>query len=227
MHLADKSVKFMGTSAIVGNSIPVGVGLGLAAQLEGKGQVSFIFLGDGAVEEGVFYESVNFAVVKQLPVIFLCENNNFSVYSDLSVRQPKGRKIFEMVMAMGIDSHCSDGLEIFESYDLFQRVFNKVRSTSLPSFIEVNTYRWREHCGPNFDDVLGYRSDDEVQYWMQNDPLNVLEQELKMEGKYWSEKIIAAQQEFELEIAMAFDYAENSPWPDPIEDSSEVYAVLR
>ena len=97
MHLIDLSVNFMGTSAIVGNSIPVGVGLGFAAKLSGLGNISYIFLGDGAVEEGLFYESVNFAATKKLPVIFICENNLYSVYSPLKVRQPEGRKIFQMV----------------------------------------------------------------------------------------------------------------------------------
>ena len=79
MHLIDRNVNFMGTSAIVGNSIPVGVGLGLSSKIKGPDQISCIFLGDGAIEEGVFYESVNFAVVRKLPVLFICENNSFSV----------------------------------------------------------------------------------------------------------------------------------------------------
>ena len=96
MHLIDKDVGFMGTSAIVGNSIPVGVGLGLALKLNKTKNVSCIFLGDGAIEEGSFYESLNFAVLKELPIIFICENNLYSVYSPLSVRQPKNRNIRDL-----------------------------------------------------------------------------------------------------------------------------------
>ena len=109
MHLADRSANFMGTSAIVGNSIPVGVGLGLAASLRRTQQVSCIFLGDGAVEEGVFYESVNFATLKNLPVMFICENNLYSVYSNLAVRQPQGRIIADMVTGIGMASKRADG----------------------------------------------------------------------------------------------------------------------
>ena len=96
MHLIDLNVNFMGTSAIVGNSIPVGVGLGLSIELNKTDQISCIFLGDGAIEEGVFYESLNFAAVRNLPILFICENNLYSVYSPLSVRQPKNRIIAEI-----------------------------------------------------------------------------------------------------------------------------------
>ena len=99
MHLIDLAVNFMGTSAIVGNSIPVGVGLGMSAKIKNTKQVSFIFFGDGAIEEGIFYESINFAIVKKLPVVFICENNLYSVYSPFSVRQPKGRSIFKKIFS--------------------------------------------------------------------------------------------------------------------------------
>ena len=103
MHLIDTSCNFMGTSAIVANSIPTGVGLGFLQNLKKKDKISYIFLGDAATEEGVFYESVNFSIIKSLPVIFICENNLYSVYSNLSVRQPKGRKIYKMCNSLGIN----------------------------------------------------------------------------------------------------------------------------
>ena len=93
MHLIDTSVNFKGTSAIVGNSIPTGTGLALASKLNESGQVSIINFGDGAIEEGAFYESLNFACTKQLPAVYICENNFYSVYSPLNVRQPEGRII--------------------------------------------------------------------------------------------------------------------------------------
>ena len=112
MHLIDKDVSFMGTSAIVGNSIPLGVGLGLSAKLKSTNQISCIYLGDGAIEQGVFYESINFAILKKLRVLFICENNLYSVYSPLSVRQPKNRKISHMVNGMGINSLECDGNDV-------------------------------------------------------------------------------------------------------------------
>ena len=89
MHLIDIKSNFMGSTAIVGNTIPVGVGLALSSKIKKEDKFSFIFFGEGAVEEGVFYESINFAAIKKLPVIFICENNFYSVYSPLNVRQPK------------------------------------------------------------------------------------------------------------------------------------------
>ena len=89
MHLIDLSVNFMGTSAIVGNSIPTGTGLALAAKLNNKNQISIIHIGDGAIEEGAFYESLNFAVVKELYAIYFCENNFYSVYSPLKSKTTK------------------------------------------------------------------------------------------------------------------------------------------
>ena len=111
MHLIDKSVGFMGSTAIVGNTIPVAVGLGLSLKLKKEDGLSCVFFGDGAIEEGAFYESINYAVVHKLPVLFICENNLYSVYSGLTVRQPQGRKIYEMVDAMGIQTDHGYGIK--------------------------------------------------------------------------------------------------------------------
>ena len=94
MHLTDLNVGFVGSTAIVSNSIPVGVGLSLSSKILGKKQITIIYLGDASVEEGVFFESLNFAIVKKIPVIFVCENNFYSVYTHLKFRQPPKRKIY-------------------------------------------------------------------------------------------------------------------------------------
>ena len=100
MHLIDEKVGFMGSSAIVGNSIPVGVGMALANKLDKKDSISIVYLGDGATEEGVYYESVNFAALKNLRVLFVCENNFYSVYSPLKTRQAKGREITNVAKSL-------------------------------------------------------------------------------------------------------------------------------
>ena len=141
MHLIDLAVNFMGTSAIVGNSIPIGVGLALSAQLKRTNQISCVFLGDGATEEGVFYESVNFAAVRKLPVLFICENNLYSVYSPLSVRQPKGRCIAKMVEAMGVEIAAGDGHNIASCHEIMKNAVDRVRATGAPFFLEFTTYR--------------------------------------------------------------------------------------
>jgi len=223
MHLADRAVNFMGTSAIVGNSIPVGVGLGLSVQLHNTDQISCVFLGDGAVEEGVFYESVNFAVVRNLPVVFICENNLYSVYSDLSVRQPKGRVIAEMVSAMGISARSCEGADLDATYEAMNKAMTDARIGKGPQFVEVSTYRWREHCGCNFDNEIGYRDLAEYEKWFSIDPLDVLERSLVTDEAY-ATKIKTIIREFENRIGAAFHSAENAPYPQADKAYFGVYA---
>lgn len=224
MHLMDLSVSFMGTSAIVGNSIPLGVGLALSAQIKGTDQISCIFLGDGAVEEGVFYESVNFSAVRKLPVLFICENNQYSVYSPLSVRQPNGRSIATMVAGMGINVSEGDGNNVFEVHRILGDAVEGIRSGQGPCFLEFSTYRWREHCGPNFDNNIGYRSQKEFEQWQVKDPILQLEQSLKEKNPAMGSLINEMGVEIKREIAEAFEYAENSPFPLPEEAYIGIYA---
>ena len=142
MHLVDLNVNFMGSSSILANNIPIGVGLGLAINVKKKNSISYIFLGDGATEQGVFYESLNFAAVKKIPAIFICENNSYSVYSKLDVRQPKKRQISLLAKSIGLKSYKSNGKNIFEILSKLSSAKNYVNLTRNPCFIEVDTYRW-------------------------------------------------------------------------------------
>ena len=224
MHLIDLAVRFMGSTAIVGNSIPIGVGLGLSSQLRAKEDVSCIFLGDGAVEEGVFFESLNFAAVKKLPVLFVCENNLYSVYSPFRVRQPESRSIARMVEAFGVKSVQADGNDAELVYQTLTDAFREIRNGGGPVFIEFSTYRWREHCGPSFDDDLGYRSDEEVAYWKLRDPIKLLTDKLSREVSDFdviSNEMIS---QLKAKIMTAFKFAEDSPFPDPSEAFTGVYS---
>ncbi len=224
MHLIDLSVNFMGTSAIVGNSIPIGVGLALSAQLKRTNQISCVFLGDGATEEGVFYESVNFAAVRKLPVLFICENNLYSVYSPLSVRQPKGRSIANMVEAMGLEIAVGYGHDIVSSHEIMKNAIDRVRSTGAPFFLEFTTYRWREHCGHGFDNDIGYRTQEEFLEWQTKDPLNNLDQQLRESSSHMKNSLDKIKSEIELEVEQAFEFAESSPFPPQSEAYDGVYA---
>lgn len=224
MHLVDLSVGFMGTSAIVGNSIPVGVGLALSAQLKGTDQISCVFFGDGTVEEGVFYESVNFAAVRKLPVLFICENNLYSVYSPLSVRQPKGRSIAAMVSAMGVNVAEGDGNDALECHKILGAAAKAVRSGQGPLFLEFSTYRWREHCGPYFDNDIGYRSQEEFEQWQRKDPIHQLEKSLREKSPTLAASFQVILSEVEAEVTAAFDYAEKSSFPLAADAYIGVYA---
>lgn len=223
MHLIDKSVGFMGSTAIVGGTIPVGVGLALSFKLKKTNQISCVFLGDGSTEEGVFYESVNFAILKKLPIIFICENNLYSVYSPLKVRQPPERKIYKMVEAFGIESDYGNGNNAIEVFEKISSASEKIKSGKGPFFFEFSTYRWREHCGPNFDNDIGYRTETEYQLWKYKDPVILLEKELLNNSLISSKEILSMDNSLQKEVKTAFEFAEDSPFPDNNELFKHVY----
>lgn len=208
MHLIDTSVGFMGSTAIVGNTIPVAVGLAWSLKLKESQSIACVYFGDGATEEGSFYESVNFAILQNLPIIFLCENNLYSVYSGLDVRQPKGRKIFEMVKGMGINSVHGDGNNVDEVFEKVKIAKEAISAGKGPQFLEFDTYRWREHCGPNYDNDIGYREESEFLQWQKNDPLNKFLESTALAELDDLKNIIGK------EIALAHDFADNSEYPE-------------
>jgi len=207
MHLIDKSVGFMGSTAIVGGTIPVGVGLGLSIKIKNEERISTVFLGDGATEEGVFYESLNFTALKQLPVLFICENNQYSVYSNLDVRQPKERKIYKLAESIGIKSAHANGYDIDDTYEKLKKAVAYVKIDKKPYFIELDTYRFREHCGPNFDNHIGYRTEEEYKNFLEADPLVKLKEHLQEEDLALNEALIMD------EIKNAFTFAKESAFP--------------
>ena len=220
MHLVDIAAGFLGSTAIVANSIPVGVGAALTAQLRGSKQVTAVFLGDAAIEEGVFHEAVNFAVVRKLNVLFVCENNQYSVYSGLQVRQPSGHKISSFAAGYGLPVYEEDGNDVLKVNTLANLVLNRIRSDGGPGFIEFATYRWREHCGPHFDNDLDYRSHDEVNAWMDRDPIALAVSSFGCEEGL----VTRWRQSLQQEVDSAFDLARQQPLPDRSEMSSQVYA---
>ncbi|MBC8485752.1 MAG: thiamine pyrophosphate-dependent dehydrogenase E1 component subunit alpha [Bacteroidetes bacterium] len=224
MHLIDKSVGFMGSTSIVGNSIPLAVGLGLSIKLQKTDQVSCVFFGDATAEEGVFFESINFAVLKELPVLFICENNFYSVYSPLSVRQPEGRNIFEMVRGLGIASEHGDGNDCLEVYTRTRTAIENIRRRKRPYFIEFDTYRWREHCGPFFDNDLGYRTKEEFVSWKEKDPIVMIETYLLNDYIITEKQLQKTKESAQSGVDRAFDFAEESPFPDPEEAFANLYA---
>ena len=207
MHLIDTSVGFMGSTAIVGNTIPVAVGLALEKKLTRKKSIACVFFGDGATEEGAFYESVNFAIIHSLPILFICENNLYSVYSGLEVRQPVDRKIHKMVRAMGISAQHGNGNDVEEVARKVKHAKTIILKSGGPQFLEFDTYRWREHCGPNFDNNIGYREESEFLKWKKKDPLKNFYSENSQ--KYIDRKIDTISQE----IDDAHQFADDSKFP--------------
>jgi TPP-dependent pyruvate/acetoin dehydrogenase alpha subunit len=224
MHLIDLSVNFMGSTAIVGNTIPISAGLALASKIKKEKDITYIFFGDGAIEEGAFYETVNFAIVKKLPIIFICENNFYSVYTPLSARQPEKRKIYKMVEAMGIKTYNVDGNDPGKCYQAFLNSKKYVNLKNKPAFLEFKTYRHLEHCGPNNDDILNYRSIREIKEWKKKDPIQNFEKILIKKKILNKQKILLIKKKIVKEVAYAFNKAKKDNFPNQNEAYKGLYA---
>ena len=224
MHLIDEAVGFMGSTAIVGGTVPVGVGLAYGMKVKKSNQVSCVFHGDAVVETGAFFESVNFAIVKKVPVLFICENNLYSVYSPLNVRQPVGRSIASMASGLGMPAYSVDGNDVAEVYAKVSKVVSEIRAGAGPRLVELSTYRWLEHCGPNFDNDIGYRTEAEFRIWKNRDPVILYKKNLLKKGILTEEDNVELKCEIQKEITAAFDFAKNSPYPDHSTAINHVYA---
>jgi len=224
MHLVDMSAGFLGATPIVGSTIPIAVGVALGSVMRGEQRVTVVFFGDAATEEGVFHESVNFAALKKLPVIFVCENNFYSVYSPLSVRQPEGREIFELAKGHGIESYQGDGNDVVDVYRLAEQAVRKAREGGGPTFLEFKTYRWREHCGPCYDNDLGYRTEGEFLQWKQCCPIEKLKERMLADGIFSKEDIDSMVGVLEAEIEDAVRFAKESPFPEEHLLLKDIYA---
>ena len=221
MHPIDLDAGFLGAAPIVGATIPIAVGTAFGSLMKGEDRVTMVFFGDGATETGVFHESLDFALLKNLPVVFVCENNLYSVYSPLSVRQPAGREIADLAKGHGMATGRGDGNDVLAVLALVREAVERARSGGGPTFLEFATYRWREHCGPNYDNDLGYRTEAEFQAWKEQCPLERLRPRLEVEGHLHATALedgIAA----EIDAAMAF--AEESPFPAPETAFKHVFA---
>lgn len=223
MHLIDEAVGFMGSTAIVGGTIPVGVGLAYGMKCKGGDQVSCVFHGDATVEAGVFAESVNFAVVKKLPVLFVCENNLYSVYSPLQVRQPLTRTIVQLAQGFGIKAAAVDGNDVIDCYLKTQVALAEIRAGSGPQLLEFSTYRWLEHCGPNYDNNLGYRTEDEYLAWRAKEPIAGYSASLLSSGVLSEAGLSQMDRLISDETDAAFQFAEASSFPDAAAAYSDLY----
>ena len=224
MHLVDLSAGFLGATPIVGSTIPIAVGAALGSVMRGEQRVTVVFFGDGTTEEGVFHESLNFAVLQALPVVFVCENNLYSVYSPLSVRQPEGRQIIGLAEGHGMESHQGNGNDVVEVSDMVARAVQKARRGGGPTFLELATYRWREHCGPDYDNDLGYRTEAEFLAWKVRDPIDSFGARLLSEGVLNDEAIDAMARIAEEEMDEAVAFAKASPSPQEESLLEHVYA---
>ncbi|NQU61148.1 MAG: thiamine pyrophosphate-dependent dehydrogenase E1 component subunit alpha [Rhodospirillales bacterium] len=217
MHLVDMSAGVMGMSAVVGTTVPIAAGYAFALKTEGKGRIAVSFFGDGATEEGVFAETLNFASLHKLPVLFVCENNGYAIHSPISSRWATDR-LCERVETYGIPAKKLENDEVFALRAATEEAAAVIRNGDGPQFLECMTYRWREHVGPGEDYDDGYRSRAELEPWLAADQVAKTGDMLDDDARQ------TIDDEVESLIAAAIDFAEQSPWPEPEELFSHVFA---
>src|SRR3989475_5441053 len=221
MHLVDMNHYILGTSAVVGTTIPIAIGYAVALKREGNGRVVVSFFGDGATEEGVFYESLNFAALHHLPVLFVCENNFLAIHTPIEKRWAT-RQLCERVRTYGIPAHQVTDSDVLKIRELSLDAVAEMRFRNRgPAFIECHTYRWREHVGPNEDYDAGYRSREELVQWQ------AIDQVSRIGAKLDPAERERLEFEVERENAEAIGVAENSPVPPPEELYTDVFSQQR
>jgi pyruvate dehydrogenase E1 component alpha subunit len=220
MHLIDLAVNFLGAAPILGATCALAVGAAFGWELRGEDRVTVAFMGDAAVEEGVVYEAMNFAVLHRVPVVLVCENNGLSTCSPLSVRQPQGRSLHELVRAIGLRSASCNGNDAIEVRRLAAEAVQHARDGHGPVFLEFSTYRWLEHCGPSYDFQLGYRDERELEVFRGNDPIELLRQQMVAAGVWDAATAERDRAQLERQIERAVAEARGAAFP-PIQRLTE------
>lgn len=212
MHLRSPEHGLVGTVPIVGATIPIAVGAGLAAKMDGTGDVAVTYFGDGATEEGVFHESMNLAASQRLPVIFVCENNLFSSHLHISLRQPR-TAVRRYADAHDVPAHLVDGNDVVALERVSREAVEFARAGNGPSFIEAVTYRWRGHVGPREDEDVGVSRKDDLGQWKRRDPVGRLASAMVSAGLLGADELKAIESEARADVAAAWDQAERDPFP--------------
>lgn len=220
MHLIEVSKGILGASAVVGTTVPVAAGWALALQREakktGNQKVVVAMFGDGSTEEGAFSETLNFAVLHKLPILFICENNGMAIHNPIERRQ--AAPLLGRVAAYGLPAEKIESGDIFEMRESTRRMIEHIRSGKGPAFLEITTYRWLEHVGPGKDDDAPYRIPAHLIAAMENDQLARCARLLP------EAQLAALNADVEHLVQQSVDFAEQSAYPQPEELYSHVYA---
>jgi len=202
------------SGAILAGAINIAAGTAFGLMLQSRSGISISGFGEAATEEGAFWEVMNFAGARKLPVLFVCENNRYSTFSDQLKRQAKDN-IAERVLTFGVRARRIFGNDIPKVYRTLREEMARVRSGEGAAFVEAYTYRWNGHVGPEDDDWNNYRSEEERRFWKMNCPIRLLEEQL-IETRHLTASL-KQQMESEIaeEIAASFKFAKESPFPEP------------
>src|ERR1700704_321419 len=213
MHIADFAVGMLGANGIVGGGLPIACGAALAAQLEGQGDVTVCFFGDGAAAEGEFHEALNIASVWKLPILFVCENNQYAANNAVGVQHPRV-DIAAHAAAYAIPGLIVDGNDVLEVDAATREAVTRARRGDGPTLLECKTYRWHFHA-MRAAPPPETRPADEIDAWKARDPIARLEQHVLDRGLLSAEEIGAIRERVTADLAAAVAFAEQSPFPDP------------
>ncbi len=216
MHIANVAANNLGANGIVAGGVPIAVGVGLSIKLRGTTQVSLVVFGDGGANEGAFHESLNMASIWRLPVIYLCENNQYAMSMPVS-KAFNIERISDRAAAYGIAGVTVDGNDVWAVYQAVRQAAERARAGEGPTLIEALTYRWRGHSK---SDKQAYRTRDEVKAWQQRDPIVRLAARLGLSEDMLNQHRQTAQAAIEAAVA----FAEASPEPNVADLLEGVYA---
>lgn len=221
-HVAKPSLGIFGRSGMQGGHFPLAVGMGISAQVKGRGQVVMMFFGDGCGTRGHLHEAFNHASVWKLPIIWMCENNGLS----MSVKLNKTwaiKNIAKIADNYAMPGKTVDGNDVIAVAEAASEFIERARKGEGPALLEMMTYRWRGHV--EGDPMWGYRTREEVAEWQKKDPVPRFERVLLDKGLLTQEDILKIKKEADDEVAEAQKFADESPDPNPEEIFSKVYAT--
>jgi len=210
MHIADLDLGILGANGIVGAGVPIATGAGLALKLKGSDRVTVAFFGDGGSNTGAFHEGVNMAAVWNLPVVFVCENNQYAESTPRGIHQ-RIKDIAQRAMAYDIPGVVADGMDVFDVYQKTGEAIDRARGGGGPSLVETKTYRFMGHY---VGDPQTYRSKDEVEQWKKRDPIAMFRKRVVEEGKITAAELDAIDAAIAKEMEQAVEFARQSPEPD-------------
>lgn len=219
MHFFGVKERFFGGHGIVGAQIGTGAGLAFAEQYKGTQNVVLCFFGDGAARQGMLHETFNMAMLWNLPVIFICENNNYAMGTSVE-RTSKTKDIVRMADAYDMPADVVDGMSPEKVHESVERAVKRARDGGGPTFLEIKTYRYKGH---SMSDPQKYRTKEELEAYKMKDPIDYVEHVLRNDYAVQDDEINAIVDWVNHEVEDSVQFAENSPWPDDDELLKDVY----
>ncbi len=219
MHLFSKEHNFFGGHGIVGAVTPLGTGIGFAEKYANSGNICVTFMGDGAVLQGSFYESLNMAMTWQLPIVYVIENNHYGMGTAIE-RVTNVPELYKKACAFDMEAERVDGMNVEAVHNAIEKAAKKAREKSTPTLLEMNTYRYKGH---SISDPANYRTREELEEWQKKDPIEQVVESIRQQDLMTEEEIKQTKKSIQAQVKDAIAFADESPYPDPEELYEDVY----